>query len=133
MNLIATKRAPEEKVTQFLAENEHVDKHQLYTNGYVVEVNDKIEGCFVLQPVSENVYWLRQLHIKQHAAATLPVLLEAILVLAKECKARTVYVHSHQPLVDMLLQALQFHPQEKNEFVDKHADKKGSWWTYSVS
>lgn len=133
MKLISTRHAPRKKVERFLINNQDVDKQTLMKNGYVVEVNSNIEGCFILEQESEGVYWLKQLHVTKQAAPALPVLLEAILALAKEQNARSVYVHSHQPMVDVLLEALQFHPQKQSAFVDKHPREHGNWWTYSVS
>lgn len=133
MHLIATKHAPSEKLEQFLKNNEQVARESLLKNGYVVEMRGQIEGCFILEKVDEGVYWLKQLHVTKKAAPSLPVLLESILALAKEQNARSVYVHSHQPMVDVLLEALQFHPQKENRYVDNRSVEKGNWWTYNVS
>ncbi|MGY0691212.1 hypothetical protein ACW2QC_00300 [Virgibacillus sp. FSP13] len=133
MNLIATKHAATEKVEQFLEKNQDVKQDALFQNGYVVEMDQQIEGCFILEQVDNGVYWLKQLHVTKQAAPSLPILLESVLALAKERNARSIYVHSHQPMVDVLLEALQFHPQEENQFVDNHPVEKGNWWTYNVS
>ncbi|WP_099159387.1 hypothetical protein [Virgibacillus ndiopensis] len=133
MKLISTSNAPKKQVEQFLTNNQDVNKKALMQNGYVVEVKEKIEGCFILEQEAEGVYWLKQLHVTKQAAPALPILLEAILALAKEHNARSVYVHSHQPMVDVLLEALQFHPQNQSAFVDKHPREHGNWWTYNVS
>ncbi|MEN1967662.1 hypothetical protein WMZ97_06230 [Lentibacillus sp. N15] len=133
MNLIAANQAPKEKIEQFLHYNQDVAEDALLENGYVVEIEQKIEGCFVLQSVEPGVYWLKQLHVTKKAAPSLPVLLESVLVIAKKRNAKSVYVHSHQPVVDLLLDALQFHPQAKGSFVDSQQRKPGNWWTYNVS
>ncbi|WP_164667568.1 GNAT family N-acetyltransferase [Virgibacillus doumboii] len=135
MKLIAAKNAPVEKLKNFLESNENVDKNLLLEKGYVVEIKDTIEGCFVMDLVDnhQDKYWLKQLYITPGAAASLPVLLETILALAKEKQAKQVFVHSHQPMVDVLLEALQFHPQKNDLLEDKYPVDKGSWWTYNVS
>ena len=133
MKLVAAKHASIEKVEQFLQENQELTQDSLLHDGYLVEIEDKIEGCFALQPLEPGVYWLKQLHVTKKAAPSLPVLLESVLTLAKEKNAKSVYVYSHQPVVDLLLDALQFRPQTEKEIVDIHTQKKGNWWLYNVS
>jgi N-acetylglutamate synthase-like GNAT family acetyltransferase len=133
MRLIRANQVSVEKMEEFLTHNQNVKKDGLMKHGYVVEMDGKIEGCFVLEEMDNEMYWLKQLYITQTQAARLPVLLESILALAKEQHAKTVYVHSHQPVVDIILDALQFHPQKENTFVDKRANQNGNWWSYQVS
>ncbi|WP_373893986.1 hypothetical protein ACUL41_02310 [Virgibacillus natechei] len=133
MNLITAYSAPEEKLDHFLENNRNVNKESLLRSGYVVEIEGQIQGCFSLEKMDEGVYWLKQLYITKAEAAKLPVLLESILNLAKEQDAKKVYVNSHQPVVDVLLEALQFHPQKEEVFVGKSNQKEGNWWTYNVS
>lgn len=133
MKLIRANQISVAKMEAFLKHNENVKKDGLMKHGYVVELNNKIEGCFVLEEMGDEMYWLKQLYITQTQAAKLPVLLESILVLAKEQHAKTVYVHSHQPVVDIILDALQFHPQKESRFVDKQEKLEGNWWSYQVS
>lgn len=133
MKLIPASGVSEVKINQFLEKNSSVVKDSLLQTGYVVEINEQIEGCFILETMEEGIYWLKQLYITQSEAGKLPVLLESILTLAKQQQAKRVYVHSHQPVVNILLEALQFHPQKENVFVDKYNVDKGSWWAYHVS
>ena len=133
MRLIRANQVSVEKMEEFLMHNENVKKDGLMKHGYVMELNGKIEGCFVLEEMDNEMYWLKQLYITKNEAARLPVLLESILVLAKEQHAKTVYVHSHQPVVDIILDALQFHPQKEDSFVDKYEKQEGNWWSYQVS
>jgi len=133
MNLIRANHVSEKRLDQFLNNNDTLDKEGLLSKGYVVEINDTIEGCFIMEPIQEGLYWLKQLYITQSEAGSLPMLLESILALAKRQHARKVYVHSHQPMVDIILEAMQFHPQQENVLVDKLQEKQGKWWTYNVS
>ncbi|WP_010648379.1 hypothetical protein [Oceanobacillus massiliensis] len=133
MKIIPAKDASYVQLEAFFEKNVNVNKKQVYEKGYVVEIKQKIEGCFVLEQVEENIYWLKQLYITQTEAGRLPFLLESILTLAKQQNAKSVYVHSHQPVVDILLEALQFHPQKEHMFEDKYPTNKGSWWAYNVS
>lgn len=134
MNIIPANEVTEEQLEEFFTRNENLDKNGIVEKGFVVEINSKIEGCFMLDQMEEkDVYWLKQLYITSSEANKLPVLIESILAIAKSKEAKRVYVHSHQPVVDILLEALQFHPQTDRKFVDKYPLKKGNWWTYSVS
>ncbi|MFD2761020.1 hypothetical protein [Lentibacillus juripiscarius] len=133
MELIAANRASEEKLENFLEDNKDVEKELLLEKGYVVEIEGTIEGCFVMDTVEDGIYWLKQLYVTKNAAGSLPVLLETILALAKKKEAKQVFVHSHQPMVDVLLEALQFYPQKENKFVHDAPVEKGNWWTYNVS
>jgi|SRR5699024_2700908 len=133
MELIAANQATKEKLETFLENNKDVERDLLLEKGYVVEFNGMVEGCFVIDSVDEDIYWLKQLYVTKNAAASLPVLLESILALAKEKQAKQLFVHSHQPMVDVLLEALQFSPQKENAFVANQPDNKGNWWTYNVS
>lgn len=133
MELIPVHYVSEEELNHFLDKNDHVDPKKLAEHGYLVKIGETFEGCFVLDPLTEDVYWLRQLYINQKKADRLPFLLDAIVVLAKRKQMKMVYVHSHQPVVDLLLEALQFHKEQGNQFVDNPPRKKGRWWAYHVS
>lgn len=133
MHFIRAFEVSKKQLDAFLEKNKGVDKDSLLRTGYVVKIEDEIEGCFILDAMENNEFWLKRLYITKTHAAMLPVLLETILTLAKQQQATSVNVHSHQPVVDLLLEALQFHPQKEKNFVDKHPINKGNWWTYSVS
>lgn len=133
MNLIRANRVSEERLDEFLKHNDRLNKEGLLKQGYVVEMNGRIEGCFMIERIKEDLYWLKQLYISQSEAGSLPLLLESILALAKQQHAKKVYVHSHQPMVDIILEAMQFHPQTENVLVNKRPEKQGKWWTYNVS
>ncbi|MEN2767279.1 hypothetical protein [Ornithinibacillus xuwenensis] len=133
MKLTVASQMPIEKVEEFLRTTEHINKDSLLKDGYVVEVNEQIKGCFVLSTLEDGSYWLKQLYIAKEAAQNLPVLLETIIVMVKGMEAKKLYVHSHQPVVDILLDALQFHPQKEAITVNNFSRKEGNWWAYDVS
>lgn len=133
MNLVRVNDVPYNALEAFLHHNPHVDGTKLAGSGYAVLIGGKIEGCFVLEQVESGCYWLKQLYIAKQEAAKLPILLEAILVLAKEKEAKQVRVHSHQPVVDLLLEALQFCPQKGETYTQYVHQDEGSWWVYQVS
>ncbi|MFC3039620.1 hypothetical protein ACFOGI_05095 [Virgibacillus xinjiangensis] len=133
MNLIPAYRAPEDKLDSYLANNEGIQKESLLLKGYVVEIDGTIEGSFQLEEMEEGVYWLKKLYITKSEAGRLPFLLDAILKLANKKGAKQLFVHSHQPFLDLLLEALQFRPQNEHAVVDKYRATEGNWWSYSVS
>lgn len=133
MELILAKNVSHARLDQFLENNPDVDKSLLIEKGYVVQIDEQIEGCFVVDIMENGVHWLKKLHVTKHAAQGLPVIIEAILTIAKENQATCVYVHSQQPLVDILLESLQFHPQKDAETVNIPAHNNGNWWAYHVS
>lgn len=101
--------------------------------GYLVEINDQIRGCFILDEIKEGLYWLKKLYVTKTATIKIPILVEAILVLAKQKNAKKVYVNSHKLMMDIILESLNFHPQENNELLNKYDKGVGKWWEYSVS
>lgn len=133
MNIMPANRAPENAVAHFLERNDEIKKETLLYSGYVVEMNGTIEGCFSLEEMEEGIFWLKQLYITKTEAAKLPFLIEGIVTLAKKKQAKVIYVHSHQPVIDILLEALQFHPQKESVFEEEYPIKQGSWWSYNVS
>lgn len=133
MNLIRAKYAPKTLIDNFLKHNEDIDQTALLAKGYVTEMNDQLTGCFILEPLTEHIYWLKQLYITHTEAIKLPILVEAILALAKELRAEKVFVNSHQVTLDIILQALQFYPQPDCEVLDKYPKNVGRWWSYQVS
>src|SRR5699024_8697446 len=134
MKCIQASQIEQTVLEHFLQNNLQIQKASLLKRGYVVEHKGKIIGCFELDVMEEAVYWLRQLYIIQSEAAKLPMLLEYILVFAKQKNATSIYAHSEQPVTDLLLQSLQFSLQtEKIDTLEKRDLKKGNWWTYKVS
>lgn len=133
VNIFRATEAPIDLLETFLANNEGIKIETLLGSGYVVEVNEKIIACFALEEISGNRLWLKQLYITKKEATILPLLLETILTLAKEKKAKVVCVNSVQPMVDVILAALEFHEQE-NKVLEQETDlTSGKWWTYNVS
>lgn len=133
MKIVPVKHANYDKLKSFLEVNESLDRRLLFNQGYVVEIDGKIEGSFLFDELNQHDLWLKQLYITSDKAQSLPVLLEMILQIAKQKEAKTVYVHSHQPVVDILLEALQFQPEKNNEIFAGKPAIKGCWWSYEVS
>ena len=133
MKVMSVKHAIYEQLVDYLERNDNIDKRLLLHKGYVVEISGQIEASFILDELDADVLWLKQLYITQGKAAKLPVLLETILQLARKREAKLVYVHSHQPIVDILLEALKFQPEKHNKFIPETPLMTGSWWSYHVS
>lgn len=133
MKIMPVKHAVYEQLMDYLERNDNINKELLLQKGYVVEISGQIEASFILEELDADVLWLKQLYITQRKAAKLPVLLETILQLARKRQAKFVYVHSHQPVVDILLEALSFQPEKQNKFIAEKSLMTGSWWSYQVS
>ncbi|MDY0394244.1 hypothetical protein ACFSMW_09475 [Virgibacillus halophilus] len=133
MKIIAAYRMPLEQVETFLQTADKVEKASLLQHGYVLVIDEVIKGCFIWMPVENGIYWLKQLYIAKDAAGKLPVVLETIVQMAKEKQAEKLYVQSHQPVVDILLDALQFCPQQHGIQLESQQENKGKWWAYQVS
>lgn len=133
MKVLPVKHATYEQLDDFLNRNATIDKPLLFDQGFVVEIDGQIEGSFILEELESGGVWLKQLYITQSHAAKLPVLLETILQIAKHQHAKAVYVHSHQPVVDILLEALHFEPEEIQFEIPEKPVTTGNWWSYYVS
>lgn len=133
MKIMSVKHAVYTELQDYLERNEYLVEDTLLAGGYVVEISGKIEGSFLLDEIDEETLWLKQLYITQAQAAKLPVLLETILQLARKRHAKSVYVHSHQPVVDILLEALKFQVTENKLSMPTSPSSSGSWWSCSVS
>src|SRR5699024_716223 len=133
MNFIKAKRAPQNLLKDFLENNEEINREAIKQSGYVVMKEGQMIGCFVLRQIDSKLFWLNQLFITKQEAMNLPVLLKSILHLAERNYAKEVYVHSHQPMVDWLLQSLQFHPKEAAFDLRPLPREKGTWWSYEIS
>ncbi len=133
MKFIQASHIAKQRLEEFIQHNQHIDIHTLLETGYVVEHQDKIIGCFSLDGIGDDAYWLKQLYVIRHEAVKLPVIVETILTIAKEKQAKVIYAHSEQPVTDLLLESLSFSLQPKTENMNQHQlHKKGHWWTYSV-
>jgi len=132
MNLIPAKYAPEESMTQFLKQNGDINKAALRADGYVTEVDAELVGCFILEPLTEDTYMLKQLYMTHTELLKLPALIEAILVLLKDMHASKLFINSHQKMLDIILSALQFYPQSECELLENYPSDNGKWWSYQL-
>lgn len=134
MKLIEASQVNENELEKFLQNNHQIDIKTLLKTGFIVQHEDKIIGCFELESIDEGAFWLKQLYITRNEAVKLPVLLEFILVFAKQKQAKVVFAHSEQPVTDLLLESLSFSLHVDDNFkLRKVPHKKGHWWSYEVS
>src|SRR5699024_65547 len=132
MEIIQAIDVEKTRLEEFLHHNMHIELEKFIKEGYVVCYEDEIIGCFSLVALGNDAYWLKQLYVIQHEAIKLPRIVETILIIAKEMRAKIIYDHSEQPVTDLLLQSLSFSlQQEEKESVPIKCDK-GHWWTYKV-
>lgn len=132
MKFIQASKVTEQRLEEFIQHNKHIDLKALLATGYVVEHHDKIIGCFSLDEIGDDAYWLKQLYVIRQEAGKLPVIVEAILTIARNMEAKVIYAHSEQPVTDLLLESLSFSLQSKEESIAAHSSNKGHWWSYSV-
>src|SRR5699024_10805509 len=128
MMIKSVKHAVNEDLTTYLERNQNIDRQELLAIGYIVEIDGKIEASFILDELDSGALWVKQLYITQAEAAKLPVLIETILQLARKQEAKTVFVHSHQPVVDILLDALQFKIENNQSEFPLKPVMTGNWW-----
>lgn len=119
-------------VNDFLDSNSQINKQSVIQSGYIIEINQKICGCFVLKHIKNGIYVLRQFFVTATDSIKIPIFIESILKLAEQIKATEIFVHSHKLMVDIILEALQFHPQENYSFLDKYTKNEGKWWSYAI-
>lgn len=132
MKMIEARAADRKKVNHFLLNNESINAEQLLDKGFVVEMNDAITGCYVIESIDKQTYWLKQLYMNQEEIFSLPLLIEAIIKRAEQQEVTKIYVHSHQQVVDQLLHTLEFYPQEDPVHVHQGQISGGRWWAYEV-
>lgn len=132
MKMIEARTADREKVDLFLLNNEAINAEQLLDSGFVIEINDRIAGCYVIESVDEETDWLKQLYMNQDEIFSLPLLIETIIQRSKQRGVATIYVHSHQRVVDHLLSTLHFYPQNDPVHVHHGSKAGGTWWAYTI-
>lgn len=138
MQLIQASQLTEEAFRRFVESNEQIKRDALWKSGYVFEVNGEICGCFQLDQIDTDAYWLKQLYVTKASAKKLPLLFEVILLFAKKQRAKRIYAHSKQPVTDLLLDSFSFSLQQDHHTIElkqklNKDEFKGHWWLYHVS
>lgn len=133
MQIYHVNKAQVEKLEEFLQKNEAIAAESLSKSSYMIEVDGKIEGCFDLKSIDESTYWLRQLYLSRSQVQKLFVVFESILIIARKKQINCVYVHNQSPVVDILLESLQFKRESDVKLKDISTKTAGNWWAYNVS
>ncbi|WP_040978250.1 hypothetical protein [Oceanobacillus jeddahense] len=133
MQIYQVKEAKVALMEEFIHKNEKLFGKNLTKESYVVEINGSIEGCFNLDMVDESTYWLKQLYLTKEHVQKLFVVFESVLVISRENNVKCVYVHNQSPVVDILLESLQFKRENDVTFKNINSEKTGNWWAYQVS
>lgn len=133
VKLIRANRAEHHKIDEFLRNNQQIKKCSLIEFGYIVETNHKVTGCFTLEPVEGDIYWLKQLYITRTEAIKLPILFESILAIAVNIGAKKVFVRSHKLMLDLILESLQFQLENIGPIEEPNIDDSShKWWSYQI-
>lgn len=132
MRVIRASELPKEKVSNFLENHQQINSDDMLQSGYVIEIQGQICGCFLLKHIEKGLYILRRFYITKTEALKIPIFIESIILLAKQKKATAIFVQSHKLMIDIILEALQFHPQGESDFLDKYTKNDGKWWSYAL-
>jgi len=133
MQIYQVKEAKLELIEKFMEKNGTLFGKKLTKESYVVEINGSMEGCFNLDMVDESTYWLKQLYLNKEHVEKLFVVFESVLVISRKNNVKCVYVHNQSPVVDILLESLQFKRESDVTFKNINSEKTGNWWAYQVS
>src|SRR5690625_2319500 len=133
MELIRANQVSKDLLINFLQGNQNVNEDQLLDKEHVVVDNDRLIGCCVREAVEDNQIWLRQMYVSREEAMKIPILIEATVTLAKQQAAMTIYVNSHQLLVDIILASLQSRQEAEGVLLNGIYRSTGKWWTYPIT
>ncbi|WP_077623457.1 hypothetical protein [Sediminibacillus massiliensis] len=131
MKLVKTLDVEENVLREFFdGKWEEISNQQsLKKFGYLVKYQDEYKGFFALSPVENNSYWLKSLYIKDGVPASFPLaVLESAIALAKEQAGNSLFIHSHQSVLDTLLSLLKFESSDIPKFAEYFTLKQGQWW-----
>lgn len=132
MKIIKASQLPEKYIREFLKSAHQIKVETILQSGYMLEVNDKITGCFVLEKMADRIYELKNFYLISTEAIKIPTLFEAILSIVKENGAKEVFVNSQKLMIDIILQSLNFYPQADPTFSEKEGKRGGQWWSYTI-
>lgn len=132
LRIIEASQLPEKNVHDFLKNAHQINPASVLESGYMLEIDGKICGCFVLEEITDKTFELKKFYLISTEAIKIPILFEAILSIAKEKKAKKVYVYSQKLMTDIILESFNFYPQENSGFPKKVGENEGKWWFYTM-
>lgn len=133
MEILSASQLPEKAVRDFLKNVEQIQVNKMLQSGYMLVSNYKINGCFMLEKVGEEAYELKHFYLISTEGIKIPILFEAILMLAKERGAKQIFVRSHKQMTDIILSSLNFYPQDVQDSLQKDERQGGKWWSYTIT
>lgn len=118
-----------------------ITRHELLANSrqfndktsYVIEDHGRIITWFQIDYINQVDMWLKKLFIVQTEALKLPTVLHTIIRFAYENDIARMYVHSKQPVTDLLLNSFSFTLQSDQHLQSFQAAEEGNWWYYSLA
>jgi len=134
MKLFKATAISKDDLNSFIAQHEElaIPRNFNEKTSYVIEENGSLISWFQLEFVAKNDVWLKKLFIIQNEALKLPTVLHAIINFANENNVLTLYVHSKQPVTDLLLSSFSFTLQTYEQLQPFQLMKEGRWWLYSL-
>lgn len=132
MKIIKASQFPEENISEFLKSAHQIEVENILHSGYMLEVNDEISGCFILEKMADKIYELKKFYLVSTEAIKIPTLFEEVLSIAKEIGAKQVFVHSHKLMTDIILESLNFYPQTDEPIINIGTKNSGKWWSYTI-
>lgn len=132
LRIIKANQLPEKNIHHFIKNAEQIYIEDILRLGYMIEIDGKICGCFVLEEQTDQIYELKNFYLITTEAIKIPSLFEAMLSIAKEKSAREVYVYSQKLMTDIILESLNFYSQEDANFPKRDEENEGKWWSYTI-
>lgn len=134
MKLIKASAVKESDLNTFIGQQQILYKTDSISEktSYVIEDESTIISLFQMELVEGQNGWLKKLFITKNDALKLPAVLHTIIQFAKEQNIRTIYVHSKQPVTDLLLSSSSFTLQPLETLRPFQNEKQGNWWFYSI-
>jgi len=133
MKIVKASQLPEKNISEFLKSAHQIKVENILQSGYMLEVNDEISGCFILEKMADKIYELKKFYLISTEAIKIPTLFEEILSIAKEIGAKQVFVHSHKLMTDIILESLNFYPQADQIIINTSIKNSGKWWSYTIA
>lgn len=132
IKIFQARELPEKYVHEFLKNVQEIQISSILESGYILEINQTIRGCFNLQKIKGNIYELKQFYVIKTEDIEISLLFDMIIAMARKLGAKEIWVNSHKLMIDILLERLQFYPQNSKSQLGNHVKMSGKWWTYPI-
>lgn len=134
MKLKKATAIPESELNTFIGQHDWFHQVEIINknSSYVIQDGETIISWFQLESIDEENVWLKKLFISQNEALKLPSVLHTIIEYAKSENAHTIFVHSKQPVTDLLLSSFSFSLQSPDTRFPFQEEREGNWWFYKL-